>query len=560
MSRFSMWATAASLCVFSLCASAATDGVQVPSEITDVTVYGHGAIVTRTVSLPSSEGTFVIGDLPGDLDPASLRVRASGAEVVGVDPLLRYRERADSERVAELRRAVDAARARFQARADDLIVADAGVGYAGELASCSKALMRFELGSGDAAPATWQARADFLRDHDAEMRRAKFSAYEAKDKAALALKAAEAALGASQQKRGAPSYDVVVDLAAPAGAPPVSAMVVEYFVPDAGWTPAYDLRASKLLTEVELVYRASVWQTTGEDWVDVPVLLSTARPELGAKGPTAQVAWVGLRDPNSIEGSVDLRANFEALGYTEDSLSEEEKSKDLGLAWKPAFAGVEDAGLSVRFRLPRRETVESRREVSVLSVGRSMLEMELEHVAVPSLSELVWMRGTAENTSAWDMLPGPASVFVAGEFVGRASMGLVPAGGELELPLGPDRGMSIERSLVDNEAGGAGFLRSRSTDVEGWSIVLANFGGVGARPGGSVRVIVQEVLPKSQDDRLRIDVGSATPAVSKDGRFARDREEKGILTWVLDVPKGSESEIRWTRELAWPKDLRVSGQ
>lgn len=558
MSRFLNLVTALTLCTLTASAAAANDATPVPSEITDVTVYGHGAIVTRTVSLPSSEGSFVIGDLPGDLDPGSLRVRASGAEVVGVDPLRRDRGRADSTRLAELRRAVEVAKAEFEAKRDDLVVAEAGVGYAAELAKCSKAMMRFELASGDASQAEWESRTEFLRNHDAQQRVLKFKAFEAKQEAEQALRAAEAALGEGGQRKGAPVYDVVVELASPKDARPVSALVLEYFVPDAGWAPTYDLRATKLLTEVELVYRASVWQTTGEDWVDVPVLLSTARPELGAKGPTAEVAWVGLWDPNSIEASVDTRAGLMSLGYVDEET--EESDLMLGSAWEPSFADVEDAGLSVRFRLPRRETVESRREPAVLSVGRSMLEMELEHVAVPSLSELVWMRGSAHNTSPWSMLPGRASVFVAGEFVGHASMGLVPVGGELELPLGPDRGMAVERHLVDDEAGGSGFLRSRSSDVEGWSIELSNFGGVGAAPDGRVRVVVQEVLPKSSDERLHIEVASATPPVSKDERFRREREEKGVLTWVLDVPEGGKAEIRWARELVWPKGLRVTGQ
>jgi len=213
----------------------------------------------------------------------------------------------------------------------------------------------------------------------------------------------------------------------------------------------------------------------------------------------------------------------------------------------------------VRFRLPRNETVESRKEPSVLSVGRATLKMELEHHAVPSLSELVWMRGLAVNTSAWDMLPGRAAVFVGGDFVGHASLDAVPVGADFELPLGPDHGLAIERVKVDDEAGGSGFLGSRATDLEGWRLTLSNFGGAGAALDGSVRVIVQEVLPKSQDERLKIELGEAVPSLSKAERFQRDREEKGILTWEVDVPKGGMRELRWTRELVWPKDLRVRG-
>ena len=48
------------------------------SQISAVTVYGHGAIVTRNVQLSANEGSFLVRDLPGNLDTQSLRVRAGG--------------------------------------------------------------------------------------------------------------------------------------------------------------------------------------------------------------------------------------------------------------------------------------------------------------------------------------------------------------------------------------------------------------------------------------------------------------------------------------------------
>lgn len=558
MSRFTWMELAAAAVLFPLCGLGAAQ-VPVTSEISDVTVYGRGAIVTRSVEAMASDGTYLVRDLPGNLDAQSLRVRALGAEVVGVDTLLRYRERADDAERAALRAAVELAEANLAARADDVVVSEAALTFAEKLAASARAAMRRELSLGMGTASDWRARADFLRAHSKAAEARRVDAEAQKTEAWKVLQEARERLGASNQDQGRPTYDVVIDLAALAGAAPVSSLVLEYFVPEAGWAPTYDLRAASSLKDVELVYRASVWQTTGEDWLDVPLTLSTARPELGASGPAPRATWIGVRDPRQIDaGFVADSAVLEKLGYLGASLEASEMELEEE-AWAPSFAGVDDSGLAVRFRLPRNETVESRNEPSVLSVGRANLTMELEHYAVPSKSELVWMRGLAVNTSAWNMLPGRAAVYVGGDFVGHASLSAVPAGTDFELPLGPDRGMAIARVKVDDLSGGSGILRSRSTDLEGWRLTLSNFGGAGAAPDGSVRVIVQEVLPKSQDERLKIELGDVVPALSKAERFQRDREEKGILTWEITVPKGSEREVRWTRELVWPKDLRVRG-
>lgn len=222
---------------------------------------------------------------------------------------------------------------------------------------------------------------------------------------------------------------------------------------------------------------------------------------------------------------------------------------------KLTYAAVDSTGLAVRFQLAQNETVESRNEPSVLLIGRSTLSMDVEHFAAPSMSDLVWMRGKAVNTSDWNMIAGPVAVYVAGDFVGNASTADVAAGAEFDVPLGPDHGLGLVRTLLADSKGsrGGAFSRSKSTDLERWSLELTNFGGAGARPDGSVRVIVQEVLARSQDEDLEIELEGVTPALSKDKRFDMDREERGILTWVIDVPKAGKRVMQWSRSMTWPE-------
>ena len=52
-------------------------------------------------------------------------------------------------------------------------------------------------------------------------------------------------------------------------------------------------------------------------------------------------------------------------------------------------------------------------------------------------------------------------------------------------------------------------------------------------------MVVQEVLPRSRDERLKIELDQAAPPISTDERWVQDREEEGVLTWVVDVREGS---------------------
>ena len=55
-----------------------------------------------------------------------------------------------------------------------------------------------------------------------------------------------------------------------------------YLVGGAGWAPAYEARADEQHGEVELSTFATVTQSTGEDWNDATITLSTALPRENA--------------------------------------------------------------------------------------------------------------------------------------------------------------------------------------------------------------------------------------------------------------------------------------
>ena len=83
--------------------------------------------------------------------------------------------------------------------------------------------------------------------------------------------------------------DRVVDVVAivdVAGGPKLGAeLELEYFVPGARWKPAYDLHYASARGQIRVETAAVVEQTTGEDWTDTVLLLSTAMPGRGIDLP-----------------------------------------------------------------------------------------------------------------------------------------------------------------------------------------------------------------------------------------------------------------------------------
>lgn len=543
-----------------LCALAALEATPLPTSIRDVTLYASSALVRRSAPV-SASGEYVIEGLPACLDPNQVRVRSSGGDVVNVETRERLQQRVPNARLEELRAKVKALHRQQQLAQDESDVLKEEAQHLEHMRASEAEAHGREVAGGRPSVEAWTANFDFLAKKTSEVSRAqRENAWKLEDLAAL-TNAAEKELGQAQSGQSVQVRDVRVTLEMRAA----GELELEYLVSNTGWQPAYDLRAQKTLDKVELVYRAKVWQQTGEDWSDVALALSTAQPQTGAQGPEPVPQWVDLvRAPEESSGFAlaDKAAPgapaVEAAKYKDAQVR---KLRGLGYAGnEPAasaprpFAAVDSQGLSVRFQLAKSASVQSRSEPTTLLVGNATLEIQAERVCVPALDTTVWLRGKAKNSSPWILLPGTAAVFFGADYLGPAQIGTVQTGQELTLHLGADPGLTVKREQIEDVSKGPAFLSSRASEIKGWRVHLENHGTLGAASDGSVEVIVREVLPRSRDEKVEVEISKSSSEEAKDERWKQERDELGIHTWVLRVPRGEKgTDLVWQRTISHPK-------
>jgi uncharacterized protein (TIGR02231 family) len=522
------------------------------SEIVEVTLYGGSASIRRRAE-PSGEGKYVLAGLPASLDPDSVRVRLAGGEVAGVEVRERFQRDVPDERVKELRERVRALERELAALDDEGEVLRALLDHVQHLLRQEERAHQDEVAAARVDPEAWEANYRYLAEKLAELRRGLRELEPRREEKRRELEDQRLALGRCESAGGVPRKDVVLDLVGAGGA-----LEVEYLVAGAGWEPYYDLRAKKDLSAVELAYRARVQQNTGEDWREAEILLSTAQPQRGAQGPEPQPIWLSLLDPKTPRSPRPDSALRE-LGYAGDDRRAAADAPPAETE-RVVFASVESEGLSVRFRLPRKETIESRPEPTTVLIGRAELALTSEHYCVPALDPTVWMRGKARNTSEWVLLPGRAAVYFGADFVGHAALEAVQPGQELELALGADPGLVVKRTQLADLREGPGVFGSRATQRGAWRIELENHGAFSRSADGTVEVIVQEVLPRPRDERIKVEIAEAKPRLAEDARWKKEREETGVLTWVVRADRGGKATIELATEVSFPEQLRLIQQ
>lgn len=72
---------------------------------------------------------------------------------------------------------------------------------------------------------------------------------------------------------------------------------VSYITPNAYWTPFYDINVADINHPMKLVYKAKMFQTTGLDWKQVKLSLSTATPSQWGNAPNLQAWFLAYINP-----------------------------------------------------------------------------------------------------------------------------------------------------------------------------------------------------------------------------------------------------------------------
>ena len=346
-------------------ASAQEEPVALRSAVDQVTVYADSARVRRTAEPIGADGFYAFQGLTRALDPNNVRVRLGGGHVLGVEVTERLHTESPVERVEILRRRLRDLERELVAASDEQ-----------ELLEELNRQITSRLGG---APAdsedagkfppieAWQASHDYyatrLKEILASQRELRWQVEALKTR----VMDLNQELGRLQSGRDVRLWDVVVevDLTGTTGE-----LALEYFVGNCGWQPEYDLRTAGDARSVDLVYRARIHQETGEDWPGVELFLSTARPRRGARGPEPITRWVDLAGSRA-RARRGLAVEHSSFGksYASNAATFYADGLVTGATIAAPFAEAQVQGLTVRFALPQRETLESRSEPTTVLVG-----------------------------------------------------------------------------------------------------------------------------------------------------------------------------------------------
>ena len=291
-------------------------------------------------------------------------------------------------------------------------------------------------------------------------------------------------------------------------------------------------------------------QQTGEDWSNVDMTLSTARPSIGG-APSELTPWnisiFHLR-PMQVESHfAGVAAPSAARMQKSSKLQMDMAMQDMKEETSPAefaVAQILEEQSSVSFHVPRSLDIPSDGSRHSTVVAFLQLPVSIEYLAVPKLSPAVFLKSEINNSASYPLLPGKVNTFIGNSFTGSSYLNKVAAGEKFDLFFGNDDQVTIKREELKQQKEAGLFGKNRVNYH--YRIEIANF------RKEPITLTLRDQLPVAGDEEIKVSLEE--PSIKP-----TEIKNDGTIIWKTPLKAAEKKELTFGILVEYPKDKEISG-
>ncbi|KXN86795.1 Protein F37C4.5 [Leucoagaricus sp. SymC.cos] len=319
---------------------------------------------------------------------------------------------------------------------------------------------------------------------------------------------------------------------------------VTYIVNETKWSPTYELHAvtgddGQPSRTVSLHYRARITQSTGEDWTDAALTLSTAAtdaiirqipklepvkvrveyrpqdkgpPPPSAFGQPAPPSTFGQQVQPSIFGSTTTSAPNPSQPSTEsvfrqtsaqplpEEVDEESANESLRTVDEPAKL-VTQTPMALAYSVRGKSSIPSDGKEHIVTIAVLDFETDVDYVSVPRVDPRVYLQCQVKNNSEYRLLSGPVSIILDDSYVSKTTISDVNRNDVFNFTLGDDPSVIISYSRLSKtiKEGSGSFA-----DVVNLTTYTTTINVQNKHAFSIENLIIKDAIPICYDSRVRV--------------------------------------------------------
>lgn len=518
----------------------------VQSEITDVTVYQNGAKITNraTVSLKAGTNEVVIRNIPANIDQNSLQAQLLGNVILlsATSRTTKLEDKQLPQKTRILNDSLELLNRKIVWLNSEKVILD------GELQVISS---NQNLGGKEETVSVEEIikLTNFYRQRVTDIKKKIFKA----DGEILQLTKKTKRL---QEKLNELSYserktigEVVLSVSSSKAT--TAKLRLSYLTYQAGWTPIYDIRAGKAEGPVNLVYKANVAQSTGVNWKDVNLTISTGNPQANNNRPIMYPWYINFYDPviyqqqNLKKSKAAPMQNMYQSSVARDEIGMEDA--DVSFEEVPVIGyevGVSNTRISAQYEIEVPQDIPSDNKVHLVAMKEYELSSKFMYHAVPKLDAGTYLIAKVADYGNYNLLAGQANLFFEGMYIGQSYLNPVTTVDSMMLSLGRDDKIIVKRNqltdLTDRQTIGTNVKETKAYEIS-----------VRNNNNFKIELDLMDQIPIAQNKDIEVKVEEISGA--------KYDKVSGSLIWKLNIKPGETKKLKFIYTVKYPKDKLIQG-
>lgn len=334
-----------------------------------------------------------------------------------------------------------------------------------------------------------------------------------------------------------------------------------YFTHTAGFTPLYHVRVNSKTNEIKLVYKASITQSTGIDWKQTKLTLSTASPSWGGVAPILTPWYLQKYAPvlykkmqadavnnvqhNTIQSFSDDKNLQEVVvsgygGVRKENLAATETIDPSNLE---RYTTLTESQLNTNFEIDLPYNIESNGQVHSVTIKEEKINAALKNYAVPKMDRDAFLLAELTDWQTLNLLPGVANIIMDNTYTGKSMIDPNSTADTMNLSLGKDKRVAIKRSVV-KEYTSTKTSGNNTKQTFTYELTVKN------NKITDVDLLLKDQYPISTLKEIEIQL--------EDSKDALVNEETGVLTWKMSLKPGESKKVRFTYTVKYPKEIKIA--
>ncbi|SFT67378.1 conserved hypothetical protein [Lishizhenia tianjinensis] len=366
---------------------------------------------------------------------------------------------------------------------------------------------------------------------------------------------------------------------------------LRYMVSDCGWAATYDLIAQDVNQPIDFLYKAQVYNNTGNDWENVNLILTTNDPNLDASLPVLKTWQVnqslvqrqnidyrfGYVAPSSsgmfenrskakmnvsnmnqraydtyvlgnqeaanqgmvLNGSYDYSNNAGAgTGFGSDQIRQKTKEN-------VPMQSIQISQIAVDFPIAYPFSVPSDMKPYTVLIKKHALNANFSHMAVPKMAKEAYLLANIAGWQKLDLIPGSTEIYFGGNYIGSSYLSTEITSDTLKLSFGRDAQVMAHRKLI-SKTSQKQMIGGNKKDTYVYEVTLKN------NRSTAVKLNILDQIPVSASSEITVE------ALEYAG--ATYNTDNGELEWTETLEPGASKILRISFAVKYPEKFEFRVQ